>query len=199
MSGWYVTASDLLEYTFCPRFIYFECVARIPERQEKRLKVQIGREVHHQRSSRNRKYLRKRVGAVAKTIQAYLVSERLGAAGAVDEVLELSDGSLAPLDYKFAEWKGRVWRTHLMQLGFYALLIEEAYAKPVSKGFVVYVRSNNRVEEVAIDSPLREEVESAIREIRKIVQLGWFPKPTRHRRACADCCYRTVCPGAKAI
>jgi CRISPR-associated exonuclease Cas4 len=117
----------------------------------------------------------------------------------VDEVLELENGSLAPLDYKFAEWKGKVWRTHRLQVGFYALLIESEYDRPVRRGFVVYVRSENRVEEVLIDSALREEVQSALREMRRIVDAGWFPKPTRNKRACADCCYRNVCPGARAI
>jgi len=41
-----ITASDILEYLFCPRFTYFELYLKIPEHQEKRFKVQKGRTVH---------------------------------------------------------------------------------------------------------------------------------------------------------
>ena len=55
-----VTATHLLEYLFCPRFTYFEYVLDIPEHQEKRFKVQKGREVHQKIRKINPDYLRKK-------------------------------------------------------------------------------------------------------------------------------------------
>ena len=44
--GFSVTASHLLEYLFCPRFTYFEYVLDIPQHEEKRFKVEVGRKIH---------------------------------------------------------------------------------------------------------------------------------------------------------
>ena len=39
-----LTASHLLEYLFCPRFTYFEYVLDIPQHEERRFKVEVGRD-----------------------------------------------------------------------------------------------------------------------------------------------------------
>ena len=62
-----LTASHLLEYLFCPRFTYFEYVLDIPEHQEKRFKVQRGRDIHEKIRKMNPEYLRKKIGVKEKT------------------------------------------------------------------------------------------------------------------------------------
>ncbi|MEZ6115702.1 MAG: hypothetical protein R3C28_03910 [Pirellulaceae bacterium] len=54
-----ITVTHVLEHLFCPRFTYFEYVLAMPERQEKRWKVQKGREVHLERTKVNKSYLRR--------------------------------------------------------------------------------------------------------------------------------------------
>ena len=44
-----LTVTHVLEHLFCPRFTYFEHVLAVPERQERRLLVQKGREAHEER------------------------------------------------------------------------------------------------------------------------------------------------------
>jgi len=58
-----------------------------------------------------------------------MASSKYHIKGIVDEVLHLGDGSLAPLDYKFAEYKERIFQTHKYQSVLYALLIKENYQK----------------------------------------------------------------------
>jgi CRISPR-associated exonuclease Cas4 len=41
-----ITVSDVVEYMYCPRFVYFERVLGIPQYEEKREKVVIGRNIH---------------------------------------------------------------------------------------------------------------------------------------------------------
>jgi CRISPR-associated exonuclease Cas4 len=48
-----ITISDVLEYQFCPRFIYFMRCLDIPQHEEKRFKVLKGREVHEERKLTN--------------------------------------------------------------------------------------------------------------------------------------------------
>ena len=44
-----ITISDVLEYLFCPRFIYYMHCLDIPQHQELRFKVMKGREVHEKK------------------------------------------------------------------------------------------------------------------------------------------------------
>jgi CRISPR-associated exonuclease Cas4 len=55
----YVTASVLLEYLFCPRFIYFMNCLCIDQNEDKRFNVLKGREVHEGKVRANIDYLRK--------------------------------------------------------------------------------------------------------------------------------------------
>ncbi|RMF54669.1 MAG: CRISPR-associated protein Cas4 [Calditrichaeota bacterium] len=190
-----VTPTEVLEHLFCPRFTYFMSVLSIPQREEKRYKVQMGREVHHQKQKHNRAYLRKKLGVIKREFGVYLSAPKYHLRGQVDEVLTLSDGTMAPLDYKFAEWKGRVYKGYRMQLVLYGLLIRENYpeARGVKKGFLVYTRSNNFIKEISI---YEKDFQSAIRilqEIIEVVQNGKLPRRTRSKRRCMDCCYKNIC------
>ncbi len=115
-----ITASDILEHLFCPRFTYFEMYLKIPEHQEKRFKVQKGRTVHENKVLVNPDYLRKKLGCIERKMSVYLSSER-GMRGIVDEVLFLDDGTAAPLDFKYAEykdWTFKNYRIGLQVVGF---------------------------------------------------------------------------------
>ena len=60
-----VTPSLVMEYLFCPRFIYFMECLNIPQHEERRLKVQLGRKVHETKQQINKDYLRKKIGCIA--------------------------------------------------------------------------------------------------------------------------------------
>jgi len=188
-----MTATDILEYSFCPRFTYFERFLEIPEHQGKRFKVQKGREVHEQKQGVNRGYLRRTIGCVGREIGVRLYGQEGRYAGELDEALYLNDGTMAPLDYKWAVWKGRVFPTHTLQLTFYATLIEETFGRPVERGFLVYVRSKNKLITQPIGEEERARLREAIEAISRIRCLGWYPPPTPHKRQCDDCCYRNIC------
>ena len=150
-----LTPSHIIEYLFCPRFTYFEYVLGIPQYEEKSFKVIKGRSIHELKSLQNIEYLRKRIGVTAKHINQYLTNDWLR--GEVDEVLELNDGTMAPLDFKFAEYKDKVFDTYKTQLACYSILIEHNFGKPVNRGYLIYVRSRNKVVEIEIDKKTKEK------------------------------------------
>ncbi len=189
----YVSPSLLMEYLFCPRFIYFMYCLCIPQREEKRLKVIMGRKLHEERAKTNIDYLRKKIGCVEKEINVYLSSNELKMHGEVDEVLTLSDGSMAPLDYKFSEYKDVVFKTHRYQSIFYAQLIKENYKRKVKKGFICYVRSKNLLKEIPIKEKDFDELKKMIKEIISIKLLSYFPKGTKSKMKCIDCTYKNLC------
>ena len=187
-----ITASDILEYLYCPRFIYFENYLDIPQHQEKRFKVQKGRDVHDDKQKINTAYLRKKLGCIERKSSVYLSSSK-GIRGIVDEILFLDDGTAAPLDYKYAEYKERTFKNHKYQLTFYGQLIQENYNATVTRGFIVYTRSRNKLVEVPIMEKMYRELNIIINDLANVVQKGIYPKPTKYKLRCPDCCYKNLC------
>lgn len=191
MEQFSLTPSHIIEYLFCPRFTYFEYVLQIPEYQDKYFKVQKGRHVHEKKAGENIEYLRKRIGVVGKYIGVYLTNNLLR--GEVDEALLLKDGTMAPLDYKFAKYEGKVYETYRTQLYCYAWLIEENFGKPVNRGYLVYTRSQNKLVELPITREDIASVKTCAKGIREIITKNLYPKATKHKRKCIACTYRNIC------
>ena len=187
-----LTPSDLLEHFFCGRVTYFERHLGFPEYQERREKVQRGRELHAVREATNRAYLRKRLGVVDKKIDVSLISRRHHLRGRLDEVLFFEDGTAGPLDYKFARDPGRIYKTLRLQSAIYALLIGENFGVPVNRGYLVYTRSQNRVVDIAYQPEDFRRIGRAVQEILDVLHRGTLPRraPASH---CVDCCYRFIC------
>ena len=186
-----LTPSHIIQYLYCPRFIFFEYVLAIPQYEEKNYKVIRGREIHDQKLEQNKSYLRKRLGVKEKFLDQYLTNNLLR--GRVDEVLLLSDDTMAPLDYKFAEYKEKLFSTYKTQLASYAWLIEDNFEKSVNKGFLVYTRSSNKLVEVPITKNDKEEVKKHAQEIHKIIDENFYPKSTKIKKRCLNCTYRNIC------
>jgi CRISPR-associated exonuclease Cas4 len=188
-----LTVSHVLEHLYCPRFTYFEYVLGVAERQERRDLVQRGRRAHEERKKINPHYLRKKRGVVGREFDVPLASAALGVRGAVDEVLSLSDGTKAPFDYKYAEYKGRVFRNQRAQSALYGLLIAEMFGVEVNRGYLCYVRSKHRVVELEFTERDFGKARSVLREVLEVIQSGRFPRATRCAARCRDCCYRNIC------
>jgi CRISPR-associated exonuclease Cas4 len=188
-----LSASHLIEYWYCPRFIYFMEVLGIKQYQEKRLKVRIGRKVHEDKRL-HPDYLRKKLGVVRLEKDVYLSCPQTGICGILDEILFFEGGTAASLDYKFA-YNSHKFKTQFLQSVFYALLVEEHYGVRVTSSFVVYVRDKNKLVEYPIKEKDRKEVLRSIEETRKIMATGFFPKGPKTKKRCPDCTYRNICVG----
>jgi len=191
--GIYVTPSEIIEYLYCPRFVYFMNCLGIDQHEEQRYKVLKGREIHQERRATNIDYLRKRLGCVGKDLDGYMSSNNHHLRGKEDDVLYLADGTLAPLDYKYADYRDTIYRTHKYQSALYAILIKETYHKEVLRGFICYVRSKNKVREVCYTENDFATAQEIVNEMLKIMQTGYFPKRTKYQIRCIDCCYRNIC------
>lgn len=189
----FVTPSEVMEYLYCPRFIYFMNVLKVEQHEDRRNLVNKGREMHTLRLVRNRDHLRKRVGAVDKQLDVYLSSPNMKLVGKMDEVLFLEDGTAAPLDYKFAFWEEKLYKTLKTQQVLYALLIEESFKIEVNRAFIVYIRSKNHIEEIGITAGMKKQAREIVKEIFDILNLNYFPPKTKNSNKCIDCTYRNLC------
>lgn len=189
----FITASDIIEYLYCSRFIYFQNVLDIEQHEHERYLVNKGRDIHELKMVRNKDYLRKSIGCLDKDIDVYLTSNKLHLVGRMDEVLTLSDKTKAPLDYKFAIYEEKLFKTLKTQQIAYSLLIEENYKCQVNKAFLVYVRSKNLLKEIEITQKDKDNAIIIINEIFEIINKCLFPAGTKNKLKCQDCTYKNLC------
>ena len=189
----HITPSHLLEYLYCPRFTYYEYTLRIPQREEKRFKVQKGRNIHEEREKINPKYLRKKLGVIRKEQEVMLDSPALHIRGKVDEILWFDDGTMAPFDYKYAEYKERLWKSLKVQAAMYAMMIKDIYQKEVNVAYICYIRSKYKVIEYEFTKRDFKNAQTAIEECFDIIQSGYYPQATKIKERCKDCTYRNLC------
>ncbi|MGP8337978.1 MAG: CRISPR-associated protein Cas4 [Methanosarcinaceae archaeon] len=188
-----ITISDVLEYLFCSRFIYFMYCLNIPQHEEKRFKVLKGREVHEIRRLTNTEYARKKLNCIRKERDVFIASKENHIKGIVDEILFLEDGTAAPLEYKFAEYKDKIFRTYRYQLILQSLMIKENYEIDVKRGYICYTRSNSLVKQIDFKPSDFKKAVEIIESVIYIIEKGVYPKATRSSMKCVDCCYRNIC------
>lgn len=186
-----LSASHLIEYWYCPRFIYFMEVLGIRQYEENRLKVRIGRDVHKQKALQH-SYLRKKLGVIKIEREVYLSDLQLGICGIIDEILFLDNGSITLLDYKFA-YNSHKFKTHFLQDVFYSLLIETRFTIRVDRCYIVYTREKNKLVGYEIKEKDRQQVRRSIDDVHKIISTGYFPKGATSKKQCPDCTYRRLC------
>lgn len=188
-----LTPSIVMEYLYCPRFIYYMLYLKISQHEGKRYKVQRGKSSHQKKNKINKSYLRKKIGVKKKIINQKLYSDQYNIHGIVDEILFLNDGTAASLDYKFSKYQKRTFLTHKYQAAMYSLMIEENYNKKVKKAFIVYIRSKNKLIEIELKNDFYDELQIVLNKIINIIQKGYFPKRTDYKSRCRDCTYRNIC------
>lgn len=189
---YYITPSDMIEFLYCKRFIYYMKWLGIKQYEDKRYKVEKGRELHRKKENENKDYLRKKLGVVDKKINIDLYSDKYKIKGKVDEVLIFDDNTMAPLDYKFAEFNDILYSTYKTQMLMYSLMIEELYNCKVNKAYLVYTRSRNMVKEIEINKKDLDKLKKDISEYTKVIE-GYYPKGSKSKARCLDCCYRNIC------
>ena len=189
----YITPTDVLEYLFCPCFTFYINVLEIDQHEHKRILVSKGRDMHTLKMVSNKDYLRKKIGAVGKEVDVYLTSEKLHLVGRVDEVLFLNDGTASPLDYKYCFWNNKVFKTHKTQQVLYSLLIEEIYNIKVTRAYIVYIRSKNKLIELDITDRLKATASKTCDDIFNIIEKCKFPNATKDKIKCTDCTYKNLC------
>ncbi|MBE2181781.1 MAG: CRISPR-associated protein Cas4 [Anaerolineae bacterium] len=183
-----VTVTLLKQYIYCPRVVYYETCT--PGIRPRTYKMQAGSEAHD----------RERERAARRTLTAYQISEgerhfdvriisrRLGLSGMIDEIV-LTPHEAIVIDYKLT---GRARDNHLIQIGAYGMMVEEAFNLPVQRGYI-YLIDLHRFESVPIDGPLRNSVLETLKSMDRIRLYEYMPPPVESRFKCESCEFRRFC------
>lgn len=120
-----------------------------------------------------------------------LRSERYGLSGKPDYIIK-EGGHLIPVEVK-STGAEEMYRSHQLQLAAYGLIMENLYKTSVPYGYIVYRNKRHRVE---INEDLREEVLSALGEMRDALRKGRAQRNHNQRARCARCSFRKGCKHA---
>lgn len=190
-----ITVSDVKQFLYCPRIIYFDHVLHVPKPADQKLET--GTEKHKEMTSRERR----RKGAIfydsdldraEKLFRVVLESSNLGLRGVLDYLVK-TEREFVPVDYKFGcSNHGGIYLNHKYQLAAYALLVEDNFKTIVRRGFIHYSRDRVNVQ-IDINDEIRRRSLKMIREIGKIIDLETEPTGSKNFNRCTDCEYSRYC------
>jgi CRISPR-associated exonuclease Cas4 len=121
-----------------------------------------------------------------------LVSERYGLCGKPDYLLEGDDNDLIPVEVKSgnAPRNGEPYRSHLMQLAVYFVLVEDALDRPVHHGLIRYRDRTLRIENT---DELLDDLFSVIQRMDEAAGRKAVRRNHEQAGRCAGCSMAHAC------
>lgn len=192
MEPQYITATDVMNYSYCPRIIYYIHVLHEPQyTTKKELK---GREKEGDFSKKGRRTKVVKEGPILpKKFGMYLISEKLGLKTKLDSVMfDYSKHEAYPIQAKYSYKPKVIYNNQKNQLLMESLLIEDVLEYKAPYGFIKFLKSGDLIK---LDLTDKHSLLNAISQIKYIVNNESFPNPTEYKKRCVDCCYRRKCWG----
>jgi CRISPR-associated protein Cas1 len=181
-------------YVYCPRRFHYEFVQGVMQDNEH---VVQGRRRHARVDDPALAERPRREGEVVHTRSVWLTSEQLGITGKLD-LVEETGGQVAPVEYKKGRPPSRercpagYWENDAVQLCAQAMMLEEADGCAVSRGYLYFVTTRQRVE-VPMDACIRSRTRSAIDAARRLAEQDDAPPPLIDSPKCPSCSLVTLC------
>lgn len=193
-----VTVSDVKQFLYCPKIVYFDHVLHVPKPPDQKLET--GKEEHHGLTAKERRrrgavFYDPELDSAEKLFRVALESSNLGLRGVLD-VLIKTEREYIPVDYKFGRSNhGGVHLNHKYQVAAYALLVEDSFSTIVRRFYVLYSRDkvNARID---FSDEVRRRTLKMVEGARRIIEEEIEPPGTRNPGRCTDCEYRRYCEGA---
>ncbi|WP_028987751.1 CRISPR-associated protein Cas4 [Thermicanus aegyptius] len=187
-----VNMTDLKQFIFCPRYIYFTYVQ--PVKKVPTFKMEDARETHLENVKKERRRGLRRYRLVeGERFYGYSVfAESLNLRGKIDILIDThaEEGQrFYPVEVK--DTLRGVRNNIKYQLVGYALALEEMTGTHVEKGFI-YLIPEEKAVLIEITPKSKEYVRKAIRMIRRIAEGEIFPNPRSVKR-CWTCELRRYC------
>ncbi|MEM4366721.1 MAG: CRISPR-associated protein Cas4 [Candidatus Anstonellales archaeon] len=189
--GFY-TARDVLNFSFCPRIIYFEHVLKIP--QKTTVKEFEGRRIHEKftQASKRTKII-KEFPNLEKHYNVFLKDEKLHFLTVIDCVaINYAVAEAYPIQVKNMNRPKSLFRSIKYQCIGEAHLILEKLGFYVPSAYIKFLKTND-VLKVPINSVRIEEFKNILGQIDRIARQESIPEPTDHKRKCANCCFLNLC------
>jgi CRISPR-associated exonuclease Cas4 len=196
-----ITVSNVKQYLYCPKIIYFDHVLHVPKGPDQKLET--GKEKHDSITAKEKRrkgaiFYDQELDQAEKLFHVALESNTLGLRGVLDYLVK-TKREFIPVDYKFgSSHNGGVHLNHKYQLAAYALLVEENFKTIVRRGFVHYSKDRLNVQ-IDLNDEIRRRTLKMIHETEGIIEEEVEPVGTRSPGRCADCEYSRYCEGHPSL
>lgn len=188
-----INISDIKQYLYCPRKIFFSYVCPVPRKTTYKMKNghegHLGLDILEKRRTLRRYNLENG----RRVFHAWLQSDRLGLQGKLDMhiVVEgLRFTEYFPVEFKFTGYRTAL--EHKYQVVGYALLLEDKYSTTVRYG-LLYLVPRQEIIPVEITPDARSFVLQIRDKIRSIIRDEKMPERQRNTHKCQDCECRRYC------
>ena len=119
-------------------------------------------------------------------------SEKLHLRGIIDEV-HIYPNSYVPFELKTGKMPRQgIWPEHRIQLGAYALLLEDRFSVEVKEGFIKYLDSN-KICHIAVNPFLKSEITDLINKVRALLNSRELPEVCSNENKCNRCGLKDIC------
>ncbi len=181
--------SDLKQYFYCPRIIYYTYCLPVPRPVTH--PMQVGATEHEVLSVFERRRSLKRYGLSdgERRFHAPLQASSLGLTGVLD-MLIITQEQAFPVEFKYTVQRLNV--NAKCQLVAYAMMVEECLGKPVECGFIYRIPKQNATA-IPISRAMREKVFRALEDMRVMIAQERLPEPPGQRGKCVECEFRRYC------
>jgi len=191
-AGETISVFDLVQYTYCPRKVYFLKILGVPVKT--RRKMEYGRAIQKKEKRRimERKtiygFQREDVEEVIHNLR--IENSKIGFRGQIDTTLKLRGGVIVPVDVKYTDHV-RIYRPFRKQIVAYAILLDYEFDTNVTMGIIYFARQK-KAKRVEIT---REDKAYILREIEKVRQLMSSEKcpPRVSTEKCGYCEVKKYC------
>lgn len=168
-----VQISDLNQYLYCPRRLYYLLFYNTQGMNKYLLEGRLNHQSHS-----------KRGGWIH---ELYCRSDKIGLEGKID-VIESKGGDLFPIEKKRGY---RYFENDVVQLTAYGMLLEEMSGKEIKSGYI-YLYSTNKREKIEFTDELIEKVLATVNAI-KTMKPSVLPDFTENKRKCSKCSVISYC------
>ncbi|MCD3245459.1 CRISPR-associated protein Cas4 [Clostridium botulinum C] len=179
--SFYIEASAINTYLYCPRRCYYEYVQN---EFESNVYTILGDQVHENVDKFGEEQRRGKI--IYKNVK--LSSDYYGVILKVDTVEQDGD-EVYPVEYK--RGKKGLWKNDKYQMTVQAMLLEEKLGRSINKGYIYYVGSKERIE-IKITDKLKQEIIQAINCIRNLYDSMIIPDGVDDNR-CKYCSIKNIC------
>ena len=179
--SFYVEASAINTYLYCPRRCYYEYVQN---EFESNVHTILGDQIHENVDEFGE--IERRGKVIYKAVK--IISPQYKVTLKVDTVEEF-EGEIYPVEYK--KGKKGFWENDQYQITLQGMLLEEMLGRKVTKGYIYYVSSRERVE-VKISPKIQEEIKKTITDIRNLYLSMKIPSGVNDNR-CKYCSIKNIC------
>lgn len=188
-----INISDIKQYLYCPRKIFFSHVCPVPRKNT--YKMEHGRAGHLELDKLEKRRTLKRYSLAAgqRVFHTWLQSDRLGLQGKLDMHIVVKGRHFTeylPVEFKFTGYRAAL--DHKYQVVGYAMLLEDHYRTTVRDG-LLYLVPRQEIIPVAITPDARAFVLQTRDKIWRIIAGEQMPGRQRNSRKCCDCECRRFC------